>query len=454
MRSLLVLWIVCHCLYCQEVYFSEQRKNNDLFWKFEIQNFPHQSGFLYTKIVFADGEVNSSRQRLLIQNNRVSYIYGPITKKVLSGTYELQMLFAYKKIRESYTHQYALGNPFQKKQQQLRYIDFFEKFIATIGEIQTCLGKDECDVENCKNLLKLSEAELHDLSLNVLAPYFPQSILRAIKIVQLHKRMFAAYQRDTKTSRYNGLLKNIEHYLDKINADIVPATSFDANSVKEDLLWCDNIMQTLQRYTLNKKHRRRHIQIMYDYFSLETQHLEKREFQYKQSAFCHKEIYPHFAKITSSIQKLIQLHFANLGSKYQVKIKLENIPTQSPKQIKSQYDDAVQKIQQVLQDKQKAQELHLQELQKRYLTMFEVYKKAKISLWQEGKKSALQDLKEQLQQLPPQLPQLRRNMANMIYFAEKIYQLREQNDTITAVYISQYKLYIQDLEKFFEQKAK
>lgn len=452
MRSLLVLWIVCHGLYCQEVYFSEQRKNNDLFWKFEIQNFAHKSGFLYTKIVFADGEVNSSRQRLLIQNNRVSYIYGPITKKVLSGTYELQMLFAYKKIRENYTHQYVLGNPFQKKQQQLRYIDFFEKFMATIREIQTCLSKDNCDVENCRKLLKLSEAELNDLSLSVLAPYFPQSILHATKITQLQTRMLIAYQRGKKTSQYQALHQNIEHYLSKINAQVTP--SFDDNSVKEDLLWCDNIVQTLQQYMASKKHRRRHIQIMYDYFSLETQHLEKRELQYKQSAFCQKEIYPHFAKITSSIQKLTQLHFANLSNKYQVKIKLQNIPTQSPKQIKSQYDEAVQKIQQVLQDKQKAQDLYLQELQKRYLTMFEVYKKAKVSVLQNGKISSLHKLKDQLQQLPPQLPLFRRNMANMIYFVEKIYQLREQNDTITSVYISQYNLYIQDLEKFFEQKSK
>ena len=86
--------------------------------------------------------------------------------------------------------------------------------------------------------------------------------------------------------------------------------------------------------------------------------------------------------------------------------------------------------------------------------MFETYKKAKIALLENGQKSSLQNLKKQLQQLPPQLPQLRRSMANLIHFAEKIYQLRTQNDPVASVYISQYKLYIQDLEKFFEQKAK
>ncbi|BBM82658.1 hypothetical protein [Candidatus Uabimicrobium amorphum] len=453
MRSLLLLWIVFHCTFAQEVYFSEQRKNNDLFWKFEIKNLPHQSGFLYTKIVFAGGEVNSSRQRLLIRNNRTTFIYGPISKKALSGTYELQMLLAYKKIRENYRYSYSQGNPFQKKQQQLNHIDFLEKFIATIREIQDCLGKEDCDTAKCTELLQPIEKELHLLSSSVLAPYFPQSIFHAKKISQLQKQMTFEYHRNKKRGRYKAYRANIQHYLHEIDAKIVPEESFDDNSVKEDLLWCDSIMKTLQRYIDNKNHRHKQIKIMYDYFSLEIQHLQKRENQYKNSPFCQKKIYRHFKKIVLSIQKIVQLHFANLSRKYDVKIKLHNIPTQSAQNITQQYKGAVQKIQIVLEEKHKARELALNKLHARYASMFDAYKKAKVALWKNDQKLPLQKLKKQLQQLPPQLPELRRNMAQMIHFTEKVHELRTQDNAVASVYISQYKLYIQDLEKYFHQKS-
>ncbi|WP_372369759.1 hypothetical protein [Candidatus Uabimicrobium sp. HlEnr_7] len=448
MKNLFLLWIVYISLFAKNIdfYFSEQQKDENLFWQFKIEgDFPQKDGFLHTKLTLLNKELPVSRQRILMKNNSATFVYGPVKGKVLSGIYKLQIIYTHKKVRETYVHKYFVGNPLLEKQQQLMYIDFLEKFIVYVSETNKSPSK-KIIAKHIQQLQAQKKKQIELSSPNILAPYFAKSMFYVKKILTLQKNLLTLSDKN-KRKIYR---QNISHYLAEIQREIVPIKNIDEQTVEHDIEWCRRIISTLDKFTEKKSHKIKNIKIILNYFNLELEHLKKREEQYQKSSFCSKQIFSLFRTVRICINDLIQVHFIALSKKYQLDLNIE--PIKNSGQIKSKFLASLKSIESVLEKKKEIQNNNIQKSYIRYFEIYNDYQKIKKAILKGSDRNQLNALKKQLLQLPNH-PQ-RSKIAKMIYYLEKIFLLRSRKDPLTSAYITKYKLYLQDLEQNFQKSGK